>query len=415
MTSNAEIPRLKIPAKYGTVWNSQKPYQIWYGGRGSAKSWTKAIQLLLKSQSSHYFRGVFARDTQKNVRASQFQLFKDLEKRFSCFRNQFTFSEGPMRITCRATGNYLMGGSFEMPDTLRSVPDPTDFWAEEPITREAQINRDDFLDIVGTLRNPENVQTQFHFTFNPISMQTWIYEDFFLKDLYDCEKLFINYPENPYCPKTTIDFLESLKIIDPKRYEVDALGNWGIAHEGLIYKLWEPVDEMPEPQYYGVDFGYTHPATLVQAAVRDEMNGDPKQDLYWQELMYETGHTEQSLIRKFDELKVRKDIPMICDNESPSSIKALQEAGYRATACKKYAGSVWDGINHVLGHNLKIVRGSDNLIAEVTNYCWGVLPDGKTLREEPASNSVDHACDGGRYAAEGTKTDSSGADYFHTW
>jgi phage terminase large subunit len=88
-----------------------------------------------------------------------------------------------MKIICRANGNFMMGGSFEQPDTLRSVADPTDFWAEEPITRESQINRQDFFDIVGSLRNAEGVQTQFHFTFNPISKQTWIYEDFFEKDI----------------------------------------------------------------------------------------------------------------------------------------------------------------------------------------------------------------------------------------
>jgi len=410
MTVSAQIPKIKLPRKFGTVWNSLRPYQIWYGGRGSAKSWTKATQFLLKAQSQRYLRGVFARATQKNVRASQFQLFKDLVRRFPCFHNQFTFQESGMRITCRATGNYMMGGSFEQPDTLRSVPDPTDFWAEEPITRESQINRQDFLDIVGSLRNPEGVQTQFHFTFNPISMQTWIYEDFFLKNLYDCEKLFINYWENPYRPQSTIDFLESLKIIDPKRYRVDALGEWGIAHEGLIYKDWEAVDEMPEPDYYGVDFGHTNPAALVQAAVRDEM-GQPRKTLFWQELLYETGHTEASLIARFREIGVKKHIPMICDNESPATIEALRRAGYRAVPCKKYAGSVWDGINHVLDHELKIVRGSENLFAEIGNYCWDVLPNGK-LREEPEKNSVCHALDAGRYAAEGTKRKPG---QFYSW
>lgn len=394
------IPVLRLPAKYATVWNSQKPYQIWYGGRGSSKSWTKAIQLLLKAQSQPYYRGVFARDTQKNVRNSQYQLFKDICNRFDCFRGQFRFLDSSMKIICKQNGNMMMGGSFEQPDSLRSVADPTDFWAEEPITRESQINRQDFFDIVGSLRNAAGVQTQFHFTFNPISKQTWIYEDFFEKDLFDCEKLFINYWENPYCPQTTIDFLESLKELDPKRYEVDALGNWGVAHEGLIYKDFEPVNEMPEVQFYGLDFGFNDPCALVAEAIED-LPGKDKKSLYWKELLYKTKLTSSTLIQEFEELRVRKDLPMICDNARPEMITDLVSAGYKAVPCKKYKGSVRDGINEVLKYDLKIVKGSKNLFDEVANYLWEAAPDGK-LGEEPAT-SIDHLMDAGRYGLEAVK------------
>jgi phage terminase large subunit len=156
-----------------------------------------------------------------------------------------------MKVTCNRNGNFLTGGSFEQPDTLRSVADPTDFWAEEPITRGSEIKRQDFFDIVGSLRNSFGLQTQFHFTFNPISKLTWIYKDFFEAQLYDVETVFANYWDNPFCPQSTIDFLESLKTLDPKRYEVDALGNWGVSYEGLIYPEYESVTEMPEVKFYG--------------------------------------------------------------------------------------------------------------------------------------------------------------------
>lgn len=401
MTAAApSAPRIKLSPKFGSVWNSQRPYQIWYGGRGSSKSWTKAIQLLLKAQSQKYYRGVFARDTQKNVRNSQYQLFKDIANRFDCFRDQFSFFDSGMRIVCRQNGNFMSGGSFEQPDTLRSVADPTDFWAEEPITRSSQINRQDFFDIVGSLRNSFGVQTQFHFTFNPISKQTWIYEDFFEKDLYDCEKLWINYWENEFCPPETIKFLESLKTLDPKRYEVDALGHWGVSYEGLIYPNAQPVDEMPEGQFYGLDFGFNDPCALVEGAVRDTP-GQEKKDLFWKEVLYETGHTSATLISRFKALGVKKTIPMICDNSRPEMIADLQKAGYRAKGCNKYQGSVKDGINEVQKYNLKIVRPSPNLFDEASTYCWEAAPDGKLL-EEPAP-SIDHGMDAGRYGTESLK------------
>lgn len=402
MTTTATIPRLKIPLKFGSVWNSVKPYQIWYGSRYSSKSWTKAIQLLLKANSQKYYRGVFARDTQKNVRNSQYQLFKDICNRFDCFRGQFDFTDTTMKVTSKLTSNFMIGGSFEQPDSLRSVADPTDFWAEEPITRESQIKRQDFFDITGSLRNAEGVPCIFHLTFNPISKLTWIYEDFFEKNLYDdeVEILKINYDENPYCPADRVKFLERLKIVDPERYKVDGQGDWGTASEGLIYKNWTVVPDMPEPEFYGVDFGGTAPCAITQGAVRDVM-GQAKKDYYVKELLYECDLTETALLAAMKRLGLRKDIPMICDSESPMLIKAIRQAGYRARKCTKYAGSVNDGIRAVRDHNLKIVTGSENLFAEIKAYAWEIGKDGKPT-EHPESNAVNHLMDAKRYGLEAT-------------
>lgn len=391
---------LQIPDKFTRVWNSRRPYQIWYGGRGSAKSWTKAIYFLTKAMQPEYCRTVFARDTQKNVRLSQYQLFKDLVNRFECFQGRFEFLDTSMKITCTATGNFLIGGSFEMPDSLRSVADPTDFWAEEPITRTNEISRQDFFDIVGSLRNADNIQTQFHFTFNPISRNAWIYKDFFEQQLYDCEKLFVNYWDNPFCPQSTIDFLRSLQRLDVKRYRVDGLGEWGVSYEGLIYSEFETVDEWPEniePDFYGVDFGYNDPTAIVAGKVIDDAGQDRK-TLLVNEVLYETGLTADTLKARMAELNLSKRVPMICDNARPEMIEALYLAGYNARGCNKYKGSVQDGISAVKRHRLKITRQSRNLLDEIATYCWKA-DKGDNLLDEPV-DAVNHACDGMRYGLE---------------
>lgn len=417
MAPTNNIPRIRIPSKYGTVWDSQKPYQIWYGGRGSSKSWTKAIKLLLKAQSQPYYRGIFARDTQKNVRNSQYQLFKDIAGRFNCFRNQFQFTDGPMKILCRQNGNFMTGGSFEQPDTLRSVADPTDFWAEEPITRGSQINREDFFDIVGSLRNSHGVPTQFHFTFNPISKNTWIYEDFFAEQKYDAETLFINYWDNPFCPQSTITFLESLQILDPKRYEVDARGNWGISYEGQIYPDFESYEHEafialhPTPDFYGVDFGFVDATAVTEGKVIDEP-GFNKKALHIHEVLYQSGLTSVDLIDRLNTLGMRKDVVMVCDNARPEQIEDLKRAGYHAIACKKGVGSVQQGINYVKTYRLKFSTASKNLFDEVSTYCW----DSKNgqLIDVPAK-SIDHGMDSMRYGCESLRAGGSGVEEFDDW
>lgn len=403
-TAKKAHPAPEYPSVYDSVWNSTKPYIIWFGGRGSAKSWTKAIYFLMKAQDQEYFRLIFARDTQKNVRNSQYQLFKDVAKRFERFQDQFDFFDSTMKIVCRQNGNFLVGGSFEQPDTLRSVADPTDFWAEEPITRESEIKRQDFFDITGSLRNSYGVPTQFHLTFNPISKQTWIYKDFFEAQLYDAETLFVNYWDNPYCPESLKTFLESLKTLDPKRYKVDALGEWGVSYEGLIYPDYESVKEMPEAQFYGLDFGYNDPCALVEGAIADEPNAT-KKSLYVNELLYESKHTSETLIKRFEALNIDKNKTMVCDNSRPEMIADLKTAGYNARACQKYAGSVRDGIGNVQKFDLKIVSGSRNLFDEIANYVW--KSKNETLLDEP-EDSINHLLDAMRYGAETVKSDSLG-------
>ena len=222
-----------IPSIFIPHLQNNKPIQIWRGSRFSAKSWTKALQFLLKaSDENEYFRGIFARNTQKNARDSQYQLFQDLLKKYPLLGQQYILEKAPMRITHINTGQYIQGGSFEDSDSLLSVPEITDFWSEEPISRGKSINRTAFEDIRGTLRNSQGVVPKFHFTFNPIGKNNFIYQDFFdkAKRCYsssEFEDLLVNYVDNPFCPEENIKYLDGMKKRDPVRYLVDGLGKWG--------------------------------------------------------------------------------------------------------------------------------------------------------------------------------------------
>lgn len=268
---------IEVPAIYVPHYADKRPYQIWYGSRFSAKSWTKALFFLLDLRSKPYSRIVFARDTQKNVRGSQYQLLKDISKKFGLY-DEFDWTDTRMLVTNKRTGNFAIGGSFEQPDTLRSVADVTDFWAEEPITREFAIDREDFLDIVGTLRNSYGIQPRFHFTFNPIGKENFVYEDFFSENrIYtDAEVNAVksNYADNPFCPQASKDFLDKLKQTHPARYEVDGLGNWGVAEnknpwfyafDEAKHVSREPLTwNKAQPVYLAFDFNI-NPATCVVA------------------------------------------------------------------------------------------------------------------------------------------------------
>jgi len=218
--------RILLPLHYQKTFTSDATYKIWYGSRVSAKTWVKAVELIHKARSQTYFRGLFTRQTQKDARESQFQLFNDMiTKIYPWLQDEFAIHKSTMNITHK-NGNFMRGASFE--DPIRSLAEYTDFWIDEPITRQGSVKKDDLLDLKGTLRNSYGIKSQIHLTFNPVSKNTWIYKDFFEEPKFnDVDTLVCNYQHNPFCPPEKITELEEYKFIDPDRYAVDSLGQWG--------------------------------------------------------------------------------------------------------------------------------------------------------------------------------------------
>lgn len=224
-----KLHKILLPSVFEeSFFDFDSPYKIYYGSRVSAKSYVKAIELLYKAVHQKYFRCLFARETQKDSRDTQFLLFKDIiTKMYPWLASEFTIKESSMMIVHNKTGHFLKGASFE--DPPRSLADYTDFWVDEPITRKSCISRADLLDMSGTLRNSYGMASQKHLTFNPISDDTFIYTDFFSeKKVFPANITLANYGDNPFCPPEKIKEFEFIKLIDPERYKVDCLGHWGV-------------------------------------------------------------------------------------------------------------------------------------------------------------------------------------------
>ncbi len=248
------------------------PVQIWYGSRFSAKSYTKADEYLAKACGKTYFRGIYARQNKEDVKNSQFQLFKDKINRKPWLKRQFEVRDSDYIIRNRNTGNSLIPGSFDHPEKIMSIADPTDIWVEEPITRKGEIKRSDFFDMFGSLRNPFGVAPKFHFTFNPISIESWIYKDFFDKKTIPSNRVLANFDDNPFCPPSAFEFFAWLESVDPDRYLIDAKGEWGIPRpENPYFHRFDSVTNLgkctydpSELVYLIFDFNITNSVLVMQ-------------------------------------------------------------------------------------------------------------------------------------------------------
>lgn len=374
--------------------------QILFGGSGSGKSDWKATELLLKCMMPGKFcRVLFARKFREQVRDSQFLLFKGLIARYG-LQDVFQIKESEMDIICRTTGNLLLSGGLDDVDKLKSIPDITDVWLEEPIDRKGSILSSDFTELDRRLRCPL-ASNHIHFTFNPVSKDSWIHDYFFKSDAYAPFALKTTYLDNHFSPPKQARQFEILKEKKPDEWAVYAMGEWGSLKQGLVFPEYSIVKDFPKDckkTGYGLDWGFFPDPTAV---VRCGIKGDV---LYLDEVVYEHHLTSQT---RADMMKRRGVLPnaQIIADRNPEAIAELKAKGFfRIEAATKGAGSIKAGLDAMHNFKICITERSKNLKMELDNYEW----EKDRRNDAPTGEPVDdwnHAIDAARYwVAQATAT-----------
>jgi len=181
-------------------------------------------------------------------------------------------------------------------------------------------------------------------------------------------------------PETVVANIESRKDRDPNWWRVYGLGLVGKI-EGLIHPTFSTIKDFPKEgvEGYGLDFGFNDPAALVRCKVI----GDT---LVSEELLYETGLTNQDLDKKFTDLgliKGRSEI--IADSAEPKSIEELYRMGWNIKPSIKGQDSVVAGIQKINQYRQIWTENSTNGIKEQRNYMWDKDKNGKILDSEDKS------------------------------
>jgi len=297
-----------------------------------------------------------------------------------------------MDIVCRLNGNMLLSGGLDDVDKLKSTPDITDIWIEEPIDRRGSISSTDFTELDRRLRCPL-ASNHIHLTFNPISKESWIYDYFFRSDAYAAFKLKTTYIDNHYSPAEQIRQFEILKEKKPDEYAVYALGEWGSLKQGLVFPEYKIITDFPldcRRWGYGLDWGfYPDPCALVKCGTR----GD---GMYWDEIIYENNLTSDSRAKLMTQSGVFRSAKIAADR-NPEAIAELKLKGFPFIyGADKGPGSVKAGIDKMKMFTHYITERSKNVKREFDNYSWAVdrrdgLPTGEPV------DAFNHAVDAGRY------------------
>ena len=187
-----------------------KRYKCAWGGRGSGKSWTFAMMLLLQGAQSPQ-RILCAREVQKSLKDSVHQLLTDqiqmmgLESFYEITESEIRGKNGTLFLFAGLKNNSIA--------SIKSFEGVTRCWVEEAQT----VSKRSWDILIPTIRAPES---EIWITFNPELETDETYQRFVVHAPDNCASVKVNWDKNPWFPDTLRIEKDSLKHRDPASYNV---------------------------------------------------------------------------------------------------------------------------------------------------------------------------------------------------
>lgn len=410
-----------VGKRYATFWNYKGRYRIVKGGRGSKKSYTTALWFIsnmmkLKDSNLLVVRKVF--DTH---RGSTFAQLKTAMKRLKV-SHLWKCTTSPMEMTYLPTGQKIIFRGLDDPLKITSVTVEIGYlcwaWFEEMYQVE---NEDDFNKVDMSIRGaiPKHLFKQITCTFNPWSETHWLNDRFFKggaedrnslitkglaihKNTDDVLAMTTNFRANEFLDEADLNVFRTMELENPKRFEVEGNGNWGIC-EGTVFYRWEirefDVNELIKSGRFetclGLDFGYTNDPTAFVASLVDVEN----KEIYIFDEHYEKGMFNEDIV-KMIEYKGFAKSKITADSAEEKSIKWMKRNGLpRIRSSVKGPDSIIYGIQYLQGYKVYILPKCKNFIVEIKNYIWDTdKKTGKALNKP--IDDYNHLLDAWRYSVE---------------
>lgn len=407
---------------YKSVWNYKGRYLAIKGGRGSKKSTTASFRVPYKMMEYYHKYGLkphtlVIRRFYNTHRDSTFAQLKWAINRMGV-AHLWKATKSPLELTYLPSGQKIIFRGLDDPQSITSITVEDGHlcwvWWEEAfqITNEDDFNKVD-LSIRGAV--PDPLYKQHMMTFNPWSEKIWLKKRFFdavgsdgVNEQLGIMAVTKNYDCNEFLGDDDIEIFELMKKNNPRRFNIEGLGEWGIA-EGLIYDNWmeldfdiealrKKTDTYGRPIYrelFGLDFGYTNDPTAFIAVLADEK----KREIYIFDEIYKTRLSNKDIYEAV-RYKGYASARITGDNEDPRTINELKMLGlHRIVAAKKGRGSVKAGIQKLQDYKIFVHPRCTNTIVELSNYVWATDKETNKPSTEPMAG-YDHLMDALRYATE---------------
>lgn len=413
-----DLPAL-IGKGYNRFWHYKGRYRVVKGGRGSKKSYTMAYWIVMMMMLHPLSNTMVIRKIEKTHRLSTFDQIQKVITLLGV-DELWHASSTHLKITYKPTGQEIRFVGMDNPQKLNSSVVKHGFlcwvWVEEAYEIP---NYEDFMmvdhSIRGELPADSGLWKQITFTFNPWR-PCWLKTEFFDK----CDPSLPTYDpvqaKKTLCMTTTHhinewldpgdhEMYEHLKVTNPRKYEVVALGNWGTPGD-LIFENWDVVDlqknqllqllsKYPDSvKVCGLDFGFEHSTALVAMLI------DKKSRQLW---VYDEVVLRHSTNRDIGFALAKsgyKNDLIIADSADPKAIEELRLGhGFnRIQGSRKGPDSVAYGIQYLRQYSIHIFRECVQTQTEISMYCYETDPITGALTEIPLKEN-DDCMDAMRYGA----------------
>lgn len=217
--------RAKLPAKLAILREPSR-YKVLYGGRGGAKSWGCAIDLLIRGMEKP-LRILCVREIQASISDSVHKLLADRVRDF----NLEHFYEVQRSAIRGANGTeFIFLGIQRNPGKVKSTEGIDICWVEE-----ADNISDESLDLlIPTIRKEES---EIWFTFNPQFDDDPVYRRFVLNPPDDALLCKMGWEDNPWFSDTLRAEMLYDQKTSPSKHRHIWLGECKDARDGEVYKI----------------------------------------------------------------------------------------------------------------------------------------------------------------------------------
>lgn len=397
--------QINIPEKLLFFINKNARFKVAYGGRGSTKSWSAALTIILRTYLSKC-RWLCTREFQNSINDSVHKLLRDiLETHYSQLRPFFEITRDSIRS--HVGSEIIFKGLHNNVNEIKSLEGIDGCWVEEA----AKVTAESWDILLPTIRKPKS---EIIITFNPDEKDDETYKRFVLNpppskildnksgkmvDFFISQK--VNYYDNPFFDDTLRQQMEWDKEYNIEKYRNIWLGEPKERSDAQIFRHRWRVESFETPSvellyqgrfFFGADWGFANDPTVCN---RLFIIG---KKLYIDWEVNAIGVEINDIPALFDIIPESRKWKMYGDCARPETISYVQKQGFNIEAASKWSGSVEDGIAYLKGFEEIVIHSRcKNTIDEFNFYSYKVdINSGEILPK--IVDKYNHHIDAIRYA-----------------
>lgn len=399
LPSFKEIPSLVLNKDHplSDLYFKKARYKVYWGGRGSAKSWGIA-EALIRLAAAAPLRILCTREFQNSIKDSSHKLLKDTITRLGL---DTWFVVTADSIKSRTGSEFIFKGLHANEEGIKSTEGIDICWVEEAQTVTAR----SWQTLGPTIRKDGS---EIWVSYNLIDEQDATHQRFVIKPRSDSIVHKVNFDSNPYFGGPLRQEMEDDRANDFHLYEHIWLGMPRKISNAIILSGKYVVEDFSDKLYleaqrllFGADFGFAQdPSTLIRGFLLNDC-------LYIEYEAYGIGVELDEMKEFYKEVPGSEDWPIKADGARPETISKLRTEGFNISAADKWDGSVKDGIAHLRGFK-KIIIHTRCVKTAAEAYLWRYKVDKQQVDDKGQPmvlpivvDKNNHCWDAVRYSLDG--------------